>query len=188
MAGLVTKPANEINTSLVKFLPELKDSKYAKYPMKHERWYEPTETAPNGEPCYVPSSAAAAAGDGGDGAKQEYVFCRKTPQGMKPGYFSLMTHVAYVNLYDKLDSVRPTPGGCCGIIGGDPTEKVALDQWDDVKRVIWSRQLASKPDDEFAAKAAMDFAKGKADSVYRWTQNEQLVVNAVGTTAFVATG
>ena len=183
MAGLVTKPANEINTSLAKFLPELKDSKYAKYPMKHERWYEPTETAPNGEPCYVPCD------DGANNAarKEEYVFCRKTPQGMKPGYFNLMTHVAYVNLYDKLDSVRPIVGGCCGI-GGDPAERTALDQWDDVKRVIWSRQLASKPDDEFAANAAMDFAKGKADSVYRWTQNEQLVVNAVGTAAFVATG
>ena len=184
MAGLVTKPANEINTSLVKFLPELKDSKYAKYPMKHERWYEPTEAAPNGEPCYVPCSSD---GGGANATKVEYVFCRKTPQGMKPGYFSLMTHVAYVNLYDKLDSVRPNPGGCCGI-GGDPAERAALDQWDDVKRVIWSRQLASKPDDEFAANAAMDFAKGKADSAYRWTQNEQLVVNAVGTAAFVATG
>ena len=186
MAGLVTKPANEINASLVKFLPELKDSDYAKYPMKHERWYEPTETAPNGEPCFVAAVADASAEDA-NAAKKNYVFCRKTPQGMPPGYFSLMTHVAYVNLYDKLDSVRPTPGGCCGI-GGDPAERAEFDQWDDVKRVIWSRQLASKPDDDFAANAAMDFAKGKADSVYRWTQNEQLVVNAVQTGAFIATG
>jgi predicted house-cleaning NTP pyrophosphatase (Maf/HAM1 superfamily) len=48
--------------------------------------------------------------------------------------------------------------------------------------------LAAKPDDDFAGKAAMDVAKGKADSVYKFTQNEQVVVNAATTVAFVAAG
>lgn len=186
MSQLVTKPAAEINASLIKFLPET-DSQYARYPMKHDRWYEPTETGPHGEPCYVQVDTAAAGSASPSSVKKDYVFCRKTPPGMQPGYFSLMTHVAYVNLYEKIDSVRPAGGGggCCGI-GGSPDERQALDEWDDVKRVIWARQLAAQPNDEIAGKAAMDVAKGKAKSAYTFTQNEALVVNAATTAVHLA--
>lgn len=174
MSELVFKPAADVNRSMVKFLPEL-SSEYAKYPMKHDRWYDPNEVAPQGEPCYLGGSDDV-------GVKKDYVYCRKVPQGMKAGYFSIMCNVSYVNLYEKLDSVRPETK-CCGMAG----DTEGADQWDDVKRVVWGRQLAAKPDDVVAGKAAMEKARGNANSVYLWTQNEQLVVNAAATGAFIAT-
>lgn len=172
MSALVTKPAAEINQSMIKFFPELA-SPYAKYPMKHERWYDPTEKGPKGEPCYLPQ--------GDVGVKADYAYCKRVPEGMNAGYFSLMSHVAYVNLYERLDLVRPD-SGCCGLMG----DREAADQWDDVKRVLWGRQLAAIPDDEVAGKAAIDRAKGAAQSVYTFTQNEALVVGAATTAIHLA--
>jgi len=84
MSSFHTKSAKELNSSMVKFHPEL-SSDYAHYPMNHKRWLQPSEKGPNGEPCYV---------KGGDPSlrKKDYVYCKRGAFG--PGYYSLMTKVS----------------------------------------------------------------------------------------------
>jgi hypothetical protein len=54
MSCLVSKPAVEINRSMIKFSPEL-DSDYARYRMHHQQpcWYQPIEKGPKGEDCFM---------------------------------------------------------------------------------------------------------------------------------------
>lgn len=127
----------KLNASMIKFLPEL-DSDYARFPLHRERWYQPKETAPKGEPCLVKSDADA-------GIRKDYVYCKAAPFG--PGYYSLMCKVAYVNLYTKLDSLQPGTCGC----GCNAADRAAMDEYDDVKRVIHARHLSPRPDDGVAA-------------------------------------
>lgn len=152
MSSFVCKPADELNRNMVKFLPELA-SDYARYPMHHERWYNPGEKAPKGEPCFV---------KGGDVStlKKDYVFCKYGNFG--PGYYSLMTKAAYVNLYNKLDSMQP---GTCGIACNSADRK-AMDEYDDVKRLLYGRHMASKPCDTKAEKRMMDESEGMANAAY----------------------
>lgn len=154
MSILVTKPDAEINRSMIKLLPEL-DSDYAKYPMHWERWYQPSEKGPKGEPCFV----AGTQKDGG--IKKDYVYCKTGGNG--PGYYSLMTKVSYVNLYTKLDSM--SPGGTCGI-GCTSADRRAMDEYDDVKRVLYGRHFAPRPCDKAAGKRTMDEAHGMAQAAY----------------------
>jgi hypothetical protein len=151
MSSLISKPADEINGSLIKFLPEL-DSDYARYPMHHLRWYLPSEKGPKGEPCFVPQTE--------NGIKKDYAFCKNGVKG--PGYYLLMTKIAYVNLYSKLDSMQP---GTCGIACSSADRK-AMDEYDDVKRVIYGRHLAPKPDDTAAGIRAMAESQGQASAAY----------------------
>ena len=178
MAGLVSKPADVLNKSMQDFLPELA-SEYSKYPMHHKEWLRPEQQGPKGEPCYI-----AATTD--EGMKMDYVFCRLVPQGYHVGYYSLMTPIAYVNLYKiKLPAARPqTTSGC----GCSKADREALDAYDDVKRILWARQMSPQPDDTIAGQHALSGAKDTANRAYHWTQNEQLVINAVQTGAFVAGG
>jgi hypothetical protein len=152
MSQLVSKPAAEINASLIKFLPEL-DSDYATYPMHYERWYGPAELGPKGEQCFV-------AGKESDGIKKDYVFCKRGLKG--EGYYLLLTKASYVNLYSKIDSLQPGTCGCAC----SAADRVALDEWDDVKRVIYGRQFSPRPDDGAAGKRAMDEAQGMATAAY----------------------
>ena len=169
MVGYITKLAKEINKSLVEFLPEL-DSDYATYPMSHERWYEPTENGPKGEPCFIPYNGTSPAP-----VKRDYVYC---PQGIAgKGYYSLMCHNSYVNLNRKLKSLAPQAGACPCCASKEVRD--ALDRYDDVKRVVYMRQLPFQPNDKLASDIVMGQAKATADKVYNFTQGEQLVFNAI---------
>jgi len=50
---------------------------------------------------------------------------------------------------------------------------------------VYNRSVASIPDDEQGARDAIAIARGTAKAVYNFTQNEQLVLNAVQTGAFL---
>ena len=166
--GYITKSARVINKNLVEFFPEL-DSDYARYPMNHARWYEPMATGPKGEPCFLPF-------DGSNAVKQDYVFCKQGPNGA--GYYSLMTHYAYVCLYKQIESVAPQSAACPCFNSKETRD--AVDRHDDVKRVMFMRQLCvDKPDDKLADDIVMGNAKAVAKKVYNITQAEQLVFNAV---------
>ncbi|VEU33704.1 unnamed protein product [Pseudo-nitzschia multistriata] len=176
MAGYVTKPAAAVNKALVEFLPEL-DSDYATYPMKHDRWYEPDETGPKGEPCFIAKGGTSLA-TGSPPIKKDYVYC--TTGGNGEGYYSLMCRTSYINLYYKLKSCAPQ-GTCtaCPCFASKATRD-ALDRYDDCKRVVYMRQKCfPKPDDKLASDIVMGIAKDTANMVYHGTQNEQLIVNAV---------
>ena len=170
MVGYITKPAREINKSLVEFLPEL-DSDYARYPMKHVRWYSHTETGPKGEPCFIPRQ-----GTSPTSRKKDYVYC---PDGIAGrGYYSLMCHASYVCLHKKLQTLAPQ-GATCPCFASKETRKL-LDRYDDVKRVDFMRQLCTpKPDDQLASDIVMGRAKATADMVYNATQAEATVINAI---------
>ena len=182
MVGYVTKSPAAINKALIEFLPEL-DSEYAAYPMNHPRWYQPNETGPKGEPCFVPGVAAAAnngtpTGTAAAVIRKDYAYCSRGPNGA--GYYSLLCHVSYMNLHEKLKSVTPQSAACPCFNSKETRD--ALDRYDDCKRVIFMRQRCTvRPDDKLADDIVMGQAKATAQAVYNATQNEQLVVNAVQT-------
>lgn len=154
MTSYVSKPPEEINRSMLKFLPEL-DSDYAHYPMYHKRWYQPSEKGPKGEPCFIKGDDASICI-----VKRDYAYCKRGSMG--PGYYSLMTKISYVNLYSKLGSMQP---GTCGV-ACNSIDRKALDEYDDVKRIMYGRQLSPRPDDTAAAKRVMDEAQGMAMAAY----------------------
>jgi len=163
MSSVIVKPAKELNASMIKFLPEL-DSDYARYPMNHKRWYQPNEKGPKGEPCYIKSEDV--------GIKKDYAYCKQGRFG--PGYYSLMTKVAYVNLYSKHDSNQP---GTCGCACNAEDRKL-IDEHDDVRRLMYGRQLAPKPSDTAAEKRAMDESEGMATAAYAGENpGEYLIMN-----------
>mmetsp|Transcript_26870 Transcript_26870/g.63129 ORF Transcript_26870/g.63129 Transcript_26870/m.63129 type:complete len:172 (-) Transcript_26870:176-691(-) len=151
MSSIITKPPKELNANMIAFLPEL-DSDYARYPMYHKRWYQPGEKGPKGEPCFIKGEES--------GVKKDYAFCKNGTFG--PGYYSLMTKIAYVNLYAKHDSQQP---GTCGI-ACNSVDRKALDEHDDVRRLLFGRQMSPRPCDAAAEKRAMDEAEGMANAAY----------------------
>mmetsp|Transcript_8305 Transcript_8305/g.24564 ORF Transcript_8305/g.24564 Transcript_8305/m.24564 type:complete len:168 (-) Transcript_8305:1518-2021(-) len=165
MSSFVSKPADEMNRNMAKFMPELA-SEYARYPMHHERWYHPSEKGPKGEPCFI---------KGGDAntLKKDYVFCKYGEFG--PGYYSIMTKSAYVNLYNKIDSLQP---GTCGIACNSADRK-AMDEHDDVKRLMYGRHMASKPCDSKAEKRMMDESEGMAQAAYGLDNPTPIAVSKV---------
>lgn len=152
MSSIITKPAKELNASMIKFLPEL-DSDYARYPMNYDRWYQPGETAPNGKPCFVKGSDPSV-------VKKDYTYCKNGPLG--PGYYSLLTKVAYVNLYSKHDSNQPGMCGCAC----NAQDRKAIDEHDDVKRLLYGRQMSPKPSDKAAETRAMQESQGMAAAAH----------------------
>jgi hypothetical protein len=152
MSSIITKPAKELNASMIKFLPEL-DSDYARYPMGHERWYQPGEKAPKGEPCFVKCSDPSV-------LKKDYAYCKRGSFG--PGYYSLMTKIAYVNLYSKHDSQQPGTCGCAC----NAEDRKAIDEHDDVKRLMYGRQMSPRPNDGAAETRAMNESQGMAIASY----------------------
>jgi hypothetical protein len=158
MSAIVSKSSDEINKSMVKFLPEL-SSEYAKYPMHYKKWYDPTQKGPKGESCFIKSSD-----NNISVIKMDYAYCKRGPLG--PGYYSLMTKVSYVNLYTKLLSMSPLT---CSI-GCNSADRKAMDEYDDVKRVIYGRHFSPRPDDTAAGKRALDESEGIAIASY-WGGN-----------------
>ena len=82
----------ELNAAMVRIAPEL-SSVYAEYPMLRQRWLGPHETGPKGEPCFIEAKQD-------EGRKPDYVYCKRGISG--PGYYSLLTKIAYVNLYGRV--------------------------------------------------------------------------------------
>jgi hypothetical protein len=172
MSYAVGKPADQINARMIKFLPEL-DSDYAKFPMHHERWYKPTEKmGPKGEPCYIKATPSDFEGNI---RKKDYVLCKAAPHG--PGYYLLMCRVAYINLYTKLDSLTPGTCGCAC----SAADRVLMDEFDDVKKVLHGRQLSPKPDDVTAYESSMTEAQN-------WSQANYNADTAVGFVSGVTGG
>ena len=168
--SLTNKTSTQLNASLVKYLPELA-SDYATYPMHHERWYEPTEKGKKGEPCFVSS-------DTNVGVKLDYVYCKNAPYG--PGYYSLLCKTSYYTLYSKIQTSCPT--ACCAC---SKAARKDYDEWDDVKRLIYARQVAVRPDDGQAAVDAISESKATSSAWYNGLQNEQLALNTVAIAAAI---
>ena len=165
---MTNRSAAEINTIMAKHVPELA-SPYAKYPMKHEKWYGANHKGKKGEPCFLSSSQNA-------GVKMDYVW-GKGPLG--PGYYSLLTKAAYVNLYSRVNS--EAPGECCCVFSAEARTKI--DEWEEIKRIMHARYVAPQPDDAAGLKRALQDAKVTAHAHYQYNQNEQLVIGGVNTLA-----
>jgi hypothetical protein len=162
--SMSTSKSDATNAKMVRFVPELA-SEYAKYPMKYSRWFDPKEKDPKGKPCWIKSETDV-------GLKPDYVFGAGK---FGRGYYHIMTIEAYQNLYARLMS--EFPGGCCYCFISSARKEV--DEYDDVKRIVYNRSVASVPDDGVAAKDAISKATDTAQAWHNGLQNEQLVVGAI---------
>ena len=129
-----------------------------------------------GEPCFI-----AVKGVTNQPMKEHYVYGAGT---LGWGYYHLLTRDSYNILYVRLSNTIPYM--CCSCFNKEATR--AIDEHDQITRICYNRSVASIPDDFQAAKDAEAKARGTAKAVYNFTQNEQLVINAVQTGVFVATG
>ena len=75
----------------------------------------------DGQPCFVElEKKKKDNGKGEDNSrmmKQDYVYCKMGNLGKEygncgPGFYHLMTKIAYTNLYNKYESEIPTLAGC----------------------------------------------------------------------------
>lgn len=151
-----------MNAMMVKFIPELA-SEYARYPMQHDRWYDGKETGPKGERCWLKGPNTC--------MKMDYIFGRGR---YGEGYYSLLTKASYIHLYARM--TNEPPGGCCACSAAARKE---LDEFDDVKRLIHARSVASVPDDQVARSDAIKQAQGVASMWYNGMENEALAINIV---------
>lgn len=158
-----TKKNTEMNAKMARVIPELASS-YATYPMAHSRWLKPHESGPKGEPCFLSKPA-----DGSREMKMDYVY-GKGPHG--EGYYHMLTHEAYVNLYSRINNEVPS---CCAC---SKEARKAYDEYDDVKRLLYNRWHGKVPNDVSAARDGMDAAKDQADMMYNATQLEQTAIYA----------
>ena len=166
---------DEINQKMARIAPELASS-YAAYPLSAKsgrtKWVNPSggKTA-KGEPCFI-------AGEGKtQPMKHDYVYGAGS-RGF--GWYHLLTRDSYNNLYHRLQAATPVP--CCAC---SKEARQNLSDHEDVVLIVYNRSVASIPDDEQGAKDAIAIARGTAKAVYNFTQNEQLVLNAVQTGAFL---
>jgi len=143
---MVIQSAEEINKAFDRTEPELFQSKYARYPMKYERWLNFQESF-EGKPSFVAS-------EDDKGIKMDYVYCKNGPVGK--GYYHMVTKVSWVNLYSKLVS-QGSGGASCLCLGGD---RAAADAHDTTRRIVYHRSRSNRPDDVLAAEQAMDHYAG----------------------------
>lgn len=122
----------------------------------------------DGKPCFVASNDDI-------GVRLDYMFCHKGPLG--PGYYHMLTKIAYNSLYSRVSSTAPSQGCCCF---GDSR---AYNEFNGVKIVVYNRTVSRIPDDVQAKRDGMDRAKELCEVWYQGTQNEQLALNAVQTGA-----
>lgn len=151
---------DEMNAKMVKVAPELASS-YARYPMNGQRWCNPKEKGPKGEPCFMESAVDA-------GLKIDYVW---GPGRLGKGYYSLMTKDAYNILHPRVSNQAPS--GCCAF---SKESRKEADDHDDVRRLMYNRQMATIPNDAKAAQDGLDAAKQNAQDNYQMDQNVQLGV------------
>jgi len=158
--------AEEMNRKLAKFCPEL-SSQYALCPMEHSRWLDPKEKDPQGKPCFVQGPDA--------GPKLNYVF---GPGKYGLGYYHLLTKFSYAILKARLS--HEYPGGCCACSAAARKE---VDEYEDVKRIVHARSLASIPNDRQAYQESISDATQIAQAHYQGTQIEAVAVHGVVTAA-----
>jgi hypothetical protein len=95
------------NERMARVLPELA-SEYAQFPMRYSSWLSPSATGPKGEPCFLVESSIEDATKNSDSFKElvpDYAYAKRGPFG--PGYYHLLTKVAYTALYEKLRKNPP---------------------------------------------------------------------------------
>uniref|UniRef100_A0A7S2URI4 Uncharacterized protein n=1 Tax=Attheya septentrionalis TaxID=420275 RepID=A0A7S2URI4_9STRA len=158
--------AAETNTKMAKYAPELASS-YAKYPLKRARWLPNGERGPKGEPLFLQAETA------NQGVKMDYVF-GPGPQGR--GYYHLLTRKSYIALYVKLRNQSPMGACAC-----TKDARQNFSDFDDVKKIVYNRSVASKPDDAQAAKDAISQARQTAQGHYNNDQNLQIGIGVVQT-------
>ena len=160
MTGYITKPPGQVNSSLIEFLPEL-ESEYSKYPMTHERWFQPNEKGPKGEPCFVAATTTTEVEEETT-VKKDYTFCKTGPNGT--GYYSLLCRVSYINLHNRIGSVAPTGcGGGCPCFASKANRE-EHDRYDDCKRVIFMRSVCSVPNDKKASNHVINSATAMSNA------------------------
>jgi hypothetical protein len=157
--------ADEMNAKMVKVAPELASS-YARYPLHGQRWCDPKEKGPKGEPCFMANAADA-------GLKLDYVY---GPGRYGKGYYSLLTKDSYKILYPRILNQAPT--GCCAF---SKESRKEVDDWDDVRRLLYNRQMATIPDDAVGARDGLAAAQQTAQDNYTYDQNLQLGIGVVQT-------
>eukprot|EP00957_Ditylum_brightwellii_P098248 7485668-Ditylum_brightwellii.AAC.1 len=94
------------------------------------------------------------------------------------GHYHLLTRESYVILYNRLANEAPIP--CCACT---KMARQELSEHDDARIICYNRSVASIPDDAQGAKEAEEIARGVAKATYEYTQNEQLVLGAIGAVA-----
>ena len=142
---------NEVNYAFKLFCPELAKSKWALYPMQHDRWLNFNETSPDGKPVFVASQED-------QGPRDDYIYCKAGSKGK--GYYHVLTKVAYVNLYTRLMSQGPPNAGCNCAGKPDKADLRTADAWDTARRVVYARSRGSRPDDALAWKQQIDHMEG----------------------------
>jgi hypothetical protein len=130
---LSTSDPKQLNVIMARHVPELA-SEYARFPMKLDRWRKGNEKGFKGEKLYLKSP--------NEGLKTDYVY-GTGPYGR--GYYSLLCKNSYESLFARVMSEMPS--GCCAF--GAAARK-QCDEWDDVKRIVHARSVASVPDDAIA--------------------------------------
>lgn len=146
-------------------------SPYAKFPLKRKAWLSPAGKTAKGEAAYISAPS-------GSPARANYVH---GPGSRGFGYYHLLTPDSYKALYARLHNQAPNP--CCAC---SKVARQELSDFDDVKTIVYNRSVARIPDDDQGREDALAIARGEAKAVYNFTQNEQLILGAVQTGAFVA--
>lgn len=160
--------ANTMDAKISKFVPEMSASKYARYPLTRERWLMPTEFSPEQKPCFIKGTTA----NGPPPIMEDYVFGRG-PAG--EGYYHLLTKESYKSLDARLTNEGPPVGDCCLCLKSKAA-RLEYDAYDDVKRLVYNRSVASKPDDLVATQDAMNVTKETAKG---WHNGQQQAVGAM---------
>eukprot|EP00545_Synedropsis_sp_CCMP1620_P014548 CAMPEP_0119013640 /NCGR_PEP_ID=MMETSP1176-20130426/8652_1 /TAXON_ID=265551 /ORGANISM="Synedropsis recta cf, Strain CCMP1620" /LENGTH=136 /DNA_ID=CAMNT_0006966745 /DNA_START=56 /DNA_END=466 /DNA_ORIENTATION=- len=126
--------------------PEL-ESKYARFPMKSERW-RATDEVIDGQPCFIPQAYK--------GVKNNYIWGNRRAG---KGFYHLVTRESYGILFDRLTDEIPY-GGCLSCWMDDKTGKQMVDLIE-VRELVLHRSKASIPDDDVAKKEAKKAAAKK---------------------------
>ena len=120
-----------MNAKMANLVPEL-DSEYARFPMRRSRWLDVAEVTSKNEPCFVASAKDV-------GLKKNYIW-GPGPKGF--GYYHLLTRASYISLYARL--TYECPVSCCSF---SRAARKKYAEWDEVKRLVYFRSRAVRPDD-----------------------------------------
>lgn len=148
-----------MNTKMAEVAPELA-SKYARYPMKRDRWLGLDEVDAEGKTIF-------AAGPKTEQVKKDYVW-GQGPRGH--GYYHLLNQHSYRNLHNRLRSQAPAQ--CCACT---KAAREYYNDYSDVATIVYNRSVASRPDDGVGAKEAIQQSQVTAQGMYHADQNTQLV-------------
>ena len=101
----------------------------------------------NGNNCFIETTQ-------NEGVKEDYVYSEDS----EPGYYHLLTKQAYIQLYKDLETKEPSLP-CCW----DKAGAKKYDEYARVKKIVYNRSIASKPDDKVAIADGKKVTKLKKD-------------------------